>query len=90
MKAEQIAATGAKIVATPCENCRLQLDLLNQRYNLGIQVSAVTDLLVQAAVVEEGQKKKKAVALLTPNPLLFHLLPILTPIPTLQPLTSNF
>ncbi|MDI3280219.1 MAG: (Fe-S)-binding protein [Bacillota bacterium] len=60
LKAEQIAATGAKIVATPCENCRLQLDLLNQRYHLGIQVSAVTDLLVQAAVVEKGQKKAAA------------------------------
>lgn len=51
MKAEQIRATGAKIVATPCENCRLQLELLDERYGLGIKVVAVTDLLVDSLVV---------------------------------------
>lgn len=51
MKAEQIRATGAKIVATPCENCRLQLELLDQRYDLGIKVVAVTDLLVESLIV---------------------------------------
>jgi Fe-S oxidoreductase len=53
IKAEQIAATGAKIVATPCENCRLQLALLNERYNLGIQVCAVMDLVVEALVADK-------------------------------------
>lgn len=48
VKAEQVRATGAKIAATPCENCRLQLQLLNERYVLGIEVAAVTDLLVRA------------------------------------------
>lgn len=48
LKAEQVRATGAKIAATPCENCRLQLQWLNERYNLGIEVVAVTDLLVRA------------------------------------------
>lgn len=51
MKAEQIRMTGAKIVATPCENCRLQLELLNERYGLGIKVVAVTDLLVDSLVI---------------------------------------
>ncbi|MHB9095699.1 MAG: (Fe-S)-binding protein [Eubacteriales bacterium] len=53
MKAEQIAATGAKIVATPCENCRLQLALINERYNLNINVSAVMDLVVEALVLNK-------------------------------------
>ncbi|MDI6870851.1 MAG: (Fe-S)-binding protein [Bacillota bacterium] len=48
VKAEQVRATGARIAATPCENCRLQLALLNERYHLGVEVVAVTDLLVRA------------------------------------------
>ncbi|MGE5553094.1 MAG: (Fe-S)-binding protein [Betaproteobacteria bacterium] len=67
-KAEQVRATGAKIVATPCENCRLQLALLNERYNLGVEIAAVTDLLVQAvapgaqAGTEEKTKEEVASA----------------------------
>ncbi|MBO8126449.1 MAG: (Fe-S)-binding protein [Firmicutes bacterium] len=51
LKAEQIKATGAKTVATPCENCRLQLALLNERYDLGVTITAVTDMLVEAVAV---------------------------------------
>lgn len=50
-KAEQIRQTGAKIVATPCENCRIQLALLNDRYDLDIEVKSVMDLVVNALVV---------------------------------------
>lgn len=50
-KAEQMRQTGAKIVATPCENCRIQLALLNERYDLGIEVKSVMDLVVNALVV---------------------------------------
>lgn len=50
IKAKQIAATGAKIVATPCENCRIQLCLINEKYNLGVAIISVSDLLVQTLV----------------------------------------
>lgn len=64
VKAEQIRATGAKVAATPCENCRLQLHLLNERYGLGIEVVAVTDLLVRAvtAVGPAGSQDAAEVA----------------------------
>jgi Fe-S oxidoreductase len=61
VKAEQVRATGAEIVATPCENCRLQLTLLNERYNLGVEIVAVTDLLVRAVAVDEpGTQEQEA------------------------------
>jgi Fe-S oxidoreductase len=47
-KVEQIRATGAKIVVTPCENCRLQLDGLNQKHNLGIKITSMMDWVVDA------------------------------------------
>lgn len=48
LKAEQIEATGAKIVATACENCKAQLKLLSERYNLGVSVVGVVDLVAKA------------------------------------------
>jgi Fe-S oxidoreductase len=47
-KAEQISATGASIVASPCENCRLQIQGLNQHYDLGVKVTGVMDLAAEA------------------------------------------
>jgi Fe-S oxidoreductase len=47
-KAGQIRATGAKTVVAACENCRLQIGELSHEYDLGIDVSAVTDLVVRA------------------------------------------
>lgn len=47
-KAEQIRQTGATIVAAACENCRLQLNDLNTHYGLGVQVTALADLIVRA------------------------------------------
>ncbi|MEM0087527.1 MAG: (Fe-S)-binding protein [Thermofilum sp.] len=47
-KAEQVRATGARIVATACENCKAQLKLLSERYNLGVQVVGVMDLVAEA------------------------------------------
>ena len=63
-KVEQIRATGAKIVASPCENCRLQMEGLNDRHGLGVRIAAVMDLVVEAmalpgvaAPAEEGAAK---------------------------------
>jgi Fe-S oxidoreductase len=47
-KVEQIRATGATIVASPCENCRLQMEGLNDRHDLGVRIAAVMDLVVEA------------------------------------------
>jgi len=49
-KAKQIKATGAKIVVASCDNCRIQLTELNERYNLGIKVTGLADLVVNAVV----------------------------------------
>ncbi len=47
-KAEQIRRSGARIVATACENCKLQLNDLNRYYNLGLKITGVIDLVAEA------------------------------------------
>ena len=47
-KAEQIRATGAKIVATPCHNCADQLIELSKKYKLSTEVQAVVELVYSA------------------------------------------
>lgn len=51
LKADQIRATGAKIVATPCHNCIDQIMELNQVYELGIQIKTVAELVADALVM---------------------------------------
>ena len=48
IKADQIRATGAKIVATPCHNCADQLLELSKRYDLGVDIQAVVELVYSA------------------------------------------
>lgn len=45
IKAEQIRATGAKIVATPCHNCADQLIDISKKYQLGVEIQAVVELV---------------------------------------------
>jgi Fe-S oxidoreductase len=47
-KHDQIIKTGARIVVSPCENCRLQLDSLNERYNMNIEITSIMDLVANA------------------------------------------
>jgi Fe-S oxidoreductase len=47
-KAEQIAASGAQIVATPCANCKKQLRELVDYYKLPVQIVGVHDLVLRA------------------------------------------
>ena len=49
-KAEQIRATGAKIIATPCHNCADQLLEISKHYKLGTEVQAVVELVYSALV----------------------------------------
>lgn len=45
LKMEQIKNTGAKVLVTPCENCRLQIGNLNDTYKLGIEINSVMDFV---------------------------------------------
>ncbi|MEW5961390.1 MAG: (Fe-S)-binding protein [Chloroflexota bacterium] len=47
-KAEQIKATGADIVATPCANCKKQLREIVDYYKLPVQIVGVHDLVLRA------------------------------------------
>jgi Fe-S oxidoreductase len=47
-KVEQIRATGATVLACPCENCRLQIDELNDVHDLGLRIVPVMQLVVEA------------------------------------------
>ena len=51
LKAEQIKKTGAKVLVTPCENCRLQIGNLNEAYSLGIEISSVMDFVANNMVI---------------------------------------
>jgi len=48
IKAEQIRRTGAKIVVTACFNCMTQIRSLNQKYDLGIEVKSILELVAYA------------------------------------------
>jgi len=50
VKAEQIKKTGAKILATACENCHTQLSNLNEHYGLGVEVKFLSSLVADALV----------------------------------------
>ncbi len=47
-KAEQIKATGAPFVVTSCENCFLQIRDLSAHYGLGVEVTGLMELVVNA------------------------------------------
>lgn len=50
VKADQIRATGAAVVATPCHNCIDQLAELNKEYKLGVEVRSVCEIVAGALV----------------------------------------
>ena len=51
IKAKQIRDSGAGIVVSLCENCHLQLDSLNEKYEMGIQITSLMDLVVDALIL---------------------------------------
>ncbi len=55
IKAEQIRATGAKIVATPCHNCADQLLEISKHYKLGVEIRSVVEL-VYSALLAPGRE----------------------------------
>jgi len=54
IKADQIARTGAKVVATPCHNCVDQLAELNKEYKLGVTIRTVSEIVADALVLPGG------------------------------------
>jgi Fe-S oxidoreductase len=51
IKADQIKATGAGVVATPCHNCIDQLMELNKHYKLNIEIKTITEIVADAIVL---------------------------------------
>lgn len=51
VKAGQIRATGARIVAAPCHNCIDQLMELNREYKLGVRIMTVAEIVADALVL---------------------------------------
>ncbi|HUX08188.1 MAG TPA: (Fe-S)-binding protein [Acidobacteriota bacterium] len=51
MKADQIKATGAKVLATPCHNCIDQILELNKHYKLGIEIKTVGEVVADALIL---------------------------------------
>jgi Fe-S oxidoreductase len=49
-KADQIRATGARVVVASCDNCRHQIGELSEHYQLGVEVMGLTELTVKAMV----------------------------------------
>ncbi|MEZ5195548.1 MAG: (Fe-S)-binding protein [Bacteroidales bacterium] len=52
LKAEQIRATGAKIVATPCHNCVDQLTQINVTFKLGVKIMTLGEIVADAIIME--------------------------------------
>lgn len=50
IKADQIRATGAKIVASPCHNCADQLIEISRVYGLDVEIKSVVELVYDALV----------------------------------------
>ncbi|MDH5804912.1 MAG: (Fe-S)-binding protein [Gemmatimonadota bacterium] len=48
MKANQIQSTKAEVVATTCANCQIQLNDLNDHYELDVECVSVTELVAEA------------------------------------------
>ena len=53
VKADQIAATGAEIVATSCHNCLDQLDEIKRHYKLKVKIQNLSELTAAAIVWEK-------------------------------------
>ena len=50
LKADQIKATGANVVVTPCHNCVDQLSQLNHVYKLGVTIKTLAEVVADAVV----------------------------------------
>jgi Fe-S oxidoreductase len=51
IKADQIKATGAEVVVTPCHNCIDQLMELNKHYKMGIEIKTLSEIVADSLVL---------------------------------------
>ncbi len=56
VKAEQLAATGAEIVITPCHNCHSGIEDIIGFYNLGMHTKFISEILVETMEIPEDLK----------------------------------
>ena len=56
LKAEQIKATGAKIVITACHNCFDQINDLSEEYELGVTAFSFKEIIVDAMIIPEHMR----------------------------------
>jgi Fe-S oxidoreductase len=59
IKADQILATGAKVVITPCHNCVDQITQLNHTYKLGIKIKTIAEVVADALVITDTRNEQK-------------------------------
>jgi len=50
VKVDQVNETGAKILATACENCHTQLSNLNDHYQMGVDVRFLSSMIADALI----------------------------------------
>ncbi len=50
VKADQVKATGATLLATACENCHTQLSNLNDHYKMGVDVRFLSSMVADALI----------------------------------------
>jgi len=58
LKADQIKATGAKVLVAPCHNCVDQLTQINVYFKLGVQIKTVAEIVADAIVLENSENKE--------------------------------
>jgi Fe-S oxidoreductase len=56
VKADQIKATGAKVVIVPCHNCFDQINDLNKKYDLGVKVIQFKEVFEELLIVPDELK----------------------------------
>jgi len=58
-KADQIRATGARVVIASCDNCRHQITELGERHALGVEVMGMAELVLKAMLKERQAQSVK-------------------------------
>jgi Fe-S oxidoreductase len=58
-KAEQILATGAKVVITPCHNCHSGIEDILHHYKIPMTVKFMVDILTSTMEIPEGFKARE-------------------------------
>ncbi len=57
VKAEQVRATGAKIVIAPCHNCFDQVRDLSDEHGLGVEIISFKEIICESMIVPDKFKQ---------------------------------